>query len=193
MSNLDWFRVEWIWEKPMGTNYLNANKDPMKNHESVLVFCDGYPTYNPQMEKGKPYITTRGNVGGYIKDKTANGYVTKNNGDRYPKTVNKFGTPKEKLHPTQKPLELLEYLLKTYSNQNDLILDNCAGSGSTLVACQNTNRSFIGIEKEKDYVDIATKRIEDNQRLLNSMLIKPWQSDFGKSEGVSLVQIPIPL
>ncbi|MHC4618389.1 MAG: DNA-methyltransferase [Planctomycetota bacterium] len=173
-SNLEWFRVEWIWEKPAGTNYLNANRDPMKNHESIIVFANGYPTYNPQMRDGKPYAATSGSVGGFIRDKTVGGYTTVNNGERYPVTVNKFNLPKIKLHPTQKPLSLMSYLLKTYTAPSDLILDNAFGSGTTLVAAQNEGRRCVGIEISEDWCKTAVERLRQP-----SFFSLPTQSDNG--------------
>jgi site-specific DNA-methyltransferase (adenine-specific) len=158
-SNIKRFRVEWIWEKPMGTNYLNANRDPMKNHENIIVFSDGYPTYNPQMRNGKPYTAMSGGVGGFIRDKTVGGYTTKNKGDRYPLTVNRFNQPSDKLHPTQKPLRLLEFLTKTYTNPGDLILDNTMGSGTTLLAAQNEGRRAIGVEISEEFCRVAVDRL----------------------------------
>jgi site-specific DNA-methyltransferase (adenine-specific) len=159
ISNIDWFRVEWIWEKPMGTNYLNANRDPMKNHENIIIFSDGYPTYNPQMRNGKPYAATRGSVGGFIRDKKVGGYLTANNGERYPLTVNKYNLPSNKLHPTQKPVDLLQYLIRTYTNPDEIILDNTMGSGTTLVAAQREGRKAVGIELDETYCAIAVERL----------------------------------
>jgi site-specific DNA-methyltransferase (adenine-specific) len=159
MSNLEWFRVEWIWEKPMGTNYLNANRDPMKNHENILVFSNGYPVFNPQMREGKPYAATSGSVGGFIRDKSVGGYLTVNGGQRYPLTVNKFNQSDTKYHNTQKPVSLLQYLIRTYTNPGDLILDNTFGSGTTLVAAQNEGRRAIGIEINQEFCDIAIERL----------------------------------
>ena len=161
MSNPKWFRVEWIWEKAMGTNYLNANRDPMKIHENVIVFCDGYPTYNPQKTKGKPYRATRGAAGDFIRDKTVGGYLTKNDGLRYPTTIQKFNKDNDLIHPTQKPVALLEYIIKTYTNPGDIVLDFAMGSGTTGVAAMRTGRRFIGIEMGADYYRIAEQRIKN--------------------------------
>jgi site-specific DNA-methyltransferase (adenine-specific) len=171
MSNLDWFRVEWIWEKPMGTNYLNANRDPMKNHENILVFADGYPTYNPQMREGKPYAATSGGVGDYIRDKTVCGFLTINSGFRFPLTVNKFNQPTKKIHPTQKPVALFSYLIRTYTNPGAVILDNCAGSGTTAIAAIETGRNWFCIEKDAGYFEIAKRRI--GERLQQPFLFEP--------------------
>lgn len=158
-SNLKLFKYEWIWEKDNGTGFLNAKKMPLKIHENILVFYKKLPTYNPQMRTGfKPYKCKQGrhstNYGAYEQ-----GYITESNGERYPIDIIEFKKDSG-LHPTQKPVALLEYLIKTYTNENDLVLDNCMGSGSTGVACINTNRNFIGIELDENYFNIAKERIE---------------------------------
>ncbi|OEH66772.1 MAG: hypothetical protein BAX61_13280 [Psychrobacter sp. B29-1] len=166
VSNLKLLRYEWIWEKTQGTGHLNAKKMPMKNHENILVFYKRLPTYNPQKTKGKPYTITKGGDSSNYND---SGIVTTiNNGDRYPLTVQQFKSDKG-LHPTQKPVALLEYLIKTYTNEQDTVLDNCFGSGSTGVAAVNTNRKFIGIELDKDYFAIAEQRINEatNERAIS--------------------------
>ena len=158
-SNLKLFKYEWIWEKDNGTGFLNAKKMPLKIHENILVFYKKLPTYNPQMRTGfKPYKCKQGrhstNYGLYEQ-----GHITESNGERYPIDIIEFKKDSG-LHPTQKPVALLEYLIKTYTNEGDVVLDNCMGSGSTGVACLNTNRSFIGIEKDENYFNIAKERIE---------------------------------
>lgn len=157
VSNLKMLRYEWIWEKEQGTGHLNAKKMPLKNHENIMVFYKKPPIYNPQMREGKPYTCKSGdgssNYGAQVN------VLTVNNGERYPLTVLKFNRNKQKLHPTQKPVELLEYLIKTYTNEGELVLDNCMGSGSTGEACLRTNRNFIGIEQDDNYFDIAYNRI----------------------------------
>lgn len=159
MSNVGMFSHSWVWEKSNGGGFLNANRQPLKRHEDVLVFWERQGTYNPQKTKGKPYRCTRASAGETTFDQTVAGWVTENKGDRFPTTIIRF--PNETgLHPTQKPVPLFEYLIKTYSNPGDLVLDNCCGSGTTGVACMNTGRKFIGIEKEQAYVEIAKKRIE---------------------------------
>ena len=158
VSNLKLLKYEWIWHKQQGTGHLNSKKMPMKNHENILVFYKSLPTYNPQMEQGKPYTCKSGrgstNYGGQTS------VLTKNTGERYPKTVQMFTYDKSKLHPTQKPVALFEYLIKTYTNEGDLVLDNCIGSGTTAIACINTNRNFIGIEKDEHYFNLANERIK---------------------------------
>lgn len=168
MSNPKLFRYEWIWEKEKGTGFLNANRMPLKSHENILVFYKSLPTYNPQKEKGKPYLKNR------VSNRTTNYgkfklLSTNNNGDRYPKSILKFNNDSQNgssLHPTQKPTALLEYLIRTYTNENQTVLDNTMGSGSTCLAAKNTNRKFIGIEKEENYFDIAVKRIKNHNTLL---------------------------
>jgi len=158
-SNLNMFKYNWIWMKPQGTGHLNAKKYPLKNHEDICVFSLKPHKYNPQMTKGKPYKIKSGRPSSNYGDQVS--VVTENDGFRYPKTVIEFASDKNKLHPTQKPVALLEYLIKTYTNENDTVLDFTMGSGSTGVACNSTNRNFIGIESNKDYFDIADKRINN--------------------------------
>lgn len=158
-SNLNMFKYNWIWMKPQGTGHLNAKKYPLKNHEDICVFSLKPHKYNPQMTKGKPYKIKSGRPSSNYGDQVS--VVTENDGFRYPKTVIEFASDKNKLHPTQKPVALLEYLIKTYTNENDTVLDFTMGSGSTGVACNNTNRNFIGIESNRDYFDIADKRINN--------------------------------
>lgn len=169
-SNIKAFKYEWIWNKERGTNFLNFKYQPAKAHENILVF--GYsPTsytkkgnalsYNPIMEEGKPYTCKQGRAGDAIArdEKTrTNSVTTKNDGSRYPKSYQAFNT-ETGLHPTQKPIALMEYLIKTYTEEGELILDFTMGSGSTMVACKNTNRRAIGIELDEDYFNIANDRV----------------------------------
>lgn len=157
-SNLDWYRHEYIWEKPQGTGYLNANRAPMKNHEQVLVFSEGETNYYPQMIKGEPYRATSGAVGGFVRDKTVGGYVTINDGLRYPKTVLKFNA-ETGYHPTQKPEPLISFLIRTYSRRGDVILDPYCGSGTTALAARNTGRHYICGDSHLPYVEIARQRL----------------------------------
>ena len=165
-SNLKLLRYEWIWEKTQATGHLNAKKMPMKAHENVLIFYKKLPYYNPQKTFGhKPinkytkYIETQNNTElyGKMNKQISGGGET----DRFPRSVIVFPSDKQTsyLHPTQKPLPMVEYFIKTYSKEGDLILDNVAGSGTTAIACINTNRNYILIEKEKQYIDIINKRI----------------------------------
>ena len=156
-SNIKRFRYSWTWEKEQGVNFLMAKKQPLKVHEDVCVFSKRQTVYNPQMSEGKPYISSKGDSGevtGRVKK-----IQTKNKGTRYPRSIIQFKR-ETGLHPTQKPVALLEYLIKTYTLEGETVLDNCMGSGSTGVACVNTNRNFIGIEKDTKYFEIAKSRIE---------------------------------
>ena len=137
---------------------------PYKVHEIISVFSKKRHTYIPQMTKGKPYISGKGTSGEITNNVVKK--QTKNNGVRYPRSIQKFNTDKSKgsLHPTQKPVALLEYLIKTYTKEGEVVLDNCMGSGSTGVACINTGRRFIGIEKEENYFNIAKERIENHNK-----------------------------
>jgi site-specific DNA-methyltransferase (adenine-specific) len=160
MSNLEMFRYDLIWEKPLATGFLNANRMPLRNHESILVFYNSLPIYNPQKTEGKPYkMVRRSDSTDYGEVKNLHQETNNVDGKRFPKSVIKFSSDKEKLHPTQKPLALFEYLILTYSDKGALVLDNCMGSGTTAVACLNLNRNFIGIELEQKYIDICNKRI----------------------------------
>ncbi len=172
-SNRKMFRYEIIWEKTQKTGFYNANKMPLKGHENILVFYKSLPTYNPQK-----YTVKRKDVG-RVRNKKADrcvlyGHVEAQDwaetGQRYPHDVIHFSnwngalfgkTEKATKHPTQKPVPVLEYLIKTYTNEGDTVLDNCMGSGSTGVACVNTGRDFIGIELDDKYFQIAEKRIYD--------------------------------
>jgi len=169
MSKPDLFSHSWVWKKTKATNYVQARKKPMKYHEDIVVFAKKQHTYNPQMRKGfSPYKKAqRENYdkdGAVFKDTREPGSVSVSNGERFPSTVIEFSNPNNKsIHPTQKPVELFEYLIKTYTNEGETVLDNCMGSGTTGVACVNTNRNFIGIELDPDYFKIAEKRIADAQ------------------------------
>ena len=182
MSNIDMYRYDWIWNKKRGTDFQLANKKPLKCHENISVFYKKLPLYNPQKTFGKPYkikagirkkstsilserilnddekkdflnIKNKTNIPGAIRSETIN------TGDRYPLTI--IDIPKENkgYHPTQKPLALMEYLVKTYTNEGDTVLDFTMGSGTTGVACKNLNRNFIGIELDLNYYMIAQERI----------------------------------
>lgn len=158
-SNKKEFRYEWIWQKTMGVGFLNAKHMPLRVHESILVFYRSKPTYNPQMRTGfKPYKAVHnGKSKNYGAQHTT---VNKSDGDRYPIDILTFSHDTNKVFPTQKPVALLEYLIKTYTNEGETVLDFTMGSGSTGVACLNTGRHFIGIEKNADIFELAKKRIE---------------------------------
>ena len=167
MSNLKDLKYEWIWEKSSATGHLNAKKMPMKAHENVLVFYKNPPVYNYQKTDGHERKVSKAEH--KINCKESDVYnkgqklTTYDSTERYPRSVLKFASDKQKskFHPTQKPLALMEYFVKTYSNEGDTILDNTAGSGTTGIACINTNRNYILIEKEKEYVDIINERINN--------------------------------
>jgi site-specific DNA-methyltransferase (adenine-specific) len=163
MSNPKLFRYEWIWEKTVGSNPMVVKFQPFKKHESVLVFYRKKPTYNVQWEQGKPY-TDKVRASGLAAQGGGSGVkkAIENDGRRYPSSVQRFPNPNNKnVHPTQKPTALFEYLIRVYTNENEVILDNCLGSGTTAVAAISTGRQFIGIEREPEYVEIANKRITE--------------------------------
>jgi len=162
MSNLKLFKYEWIWQKTLATNFMLVKKQPAKKHENILVFYKKQPTYNPQMEIGKPYKDKprKRTVGIHGNAETIKKAIN-NEGTRYPSSVQLFSNGNNgNVHPTQKPVELCEYLIKTYTNEGETVLDNCMGSGTTAIACINTNRNFIGFEIDKHYCDIANERIQ---------------------------------
>lgn len=170
MSNIKNYKYDWFWRKPKGTGFLNAKKQPLRDIETISVFYKKQCVYNPQFSIGQPYTSSKV---GKIKDRkrgsTAYGdfvndpkYINNNDGFRYPKQLIEFGiVERGGVHPTQKPVELLEWLIKTYTNENETILDNCMGSGSTGVAALNINRKFIGMELDEKYFQIAENRIQD--------------------------------
>lgn len=176
LSNPKEYKYKWYWEKTAATGHLNAKKQPMRCIEEICVFYDKQPVYNPQKTQGhKP-------VNSYTKTvKTANNTVCYGetmkevsgggNTDRYPRQLLTFPSDKQtsKLHPTQKPLVLMGYLVKTYTNEGDAILDFTAGSFTTGVACQNTNRHFVGIELNEDYYNIGVQRMQENQERLDML------------------------
>ena len=169
-SKLDWFRYELVWNKNKCGSPGLAKYRPMKTHENIMIFYKNPGgTYNPQMEVGEPYSRTSKNPEGYVGKKNDHGYGLKprksfsNEGTRYPKSVVNISrdfSAQQQVHPTQKPVPLMEWLIKTYSNDGEIILDNCMGSGSTGVAAVKLKRNFIGMEFDKDYYNIAKDRIE---------------------------------
>ena len=176
-SNRKEFRYEWIVEKDCPTGFLNAHKMPLKCHENVLIFYRALPTYNPQFLQGKPYMRLHEGKNASTNYGKEDTYTTVSDGKRYPKDMLYFNFPRvhwdnsaDKFHPTQKPVALLEYLVRTYSNEGEPVLDNTMGSGSTGVACVNTGRSFIGIERDAGYFAIAEKRIADAKKEQAQML-----------------------
>ena len=191
MSNLKEWRYDWIWDKQKGFGFANANKMPMKQHEIISVFYKHLPTYNPQKHEGKPYkckgglrnavnrglmtnrvltdeektdpanIKNRSNIATFIRS------TVDNKGDRFPVSI--ISIPRDFhdiIHPTQKPVDLLRYLVLTYTNEGDTVLDNCMGSGTTAIACIKERRHFIGFELSKEYFDKAVRRIKAEQAQL---------------------------
>ena len=162
-SNLKMFKYDLIWDKKRGCDFLNANRKPLKSHENILVYYKKPPTYNKQYWYSTPYKKNNkensfsGTAYGTITDKI----TESKDGKRNPLSILSFARDGKRIHPTQKPVSLLEYLVKTYTNEGDIVLDNCMGSGSTGVACINTGRNFIGIELDKQYFEIAEKRIKE--------------------------------
>lgn len=170
-SNSSMYKYDWKWEKPSAANFLNFKFQPAKVHEDILVFGKmatsyskrGNMTYFPQMESGNPYTQKSGKQRNDFGNSTVRTpieqVITENSGLRYPRSVQRFALDRDKHHPTQKPVALLEYLIRTYTNPNETVLDNCMGSCSTGVACVNTKRNFIGIELNDNYFRIAKERI----------------------------------
>ena len=159
-SNMGMYKYNLVWEKPQGVDPFMAKKRPLNNVEDIAIFYKKQPVYNPQYEEGKPYKVER--------DKKARLYevtnvvmkptTTINDGKRLPKRILKFNQERG-FHPTQKPVALFEYLIRTYTNDNETVLDNCMGSGTTAIACINTNRNFIGFELDETYHTVANERI----------------------------------
>lgn len=166
-SNLKNYKYDLVWKKPKGTGHLNAKKMPLNDFELISLFYTNPITYNPQFSEGAPYKRLKCSKDSLNKGcygKTKESYDTISSGKRYPKRVLEYQSDSQRfgsLHPTQKPIDLLEYLIQTYSNKNELVLDFTMGSGSTGIACINTDRGFIGIEKDDSYFQIAKNRIYD--------------------------------
>ena len=179
LSNLDWFKYEWIWKKKKTTGFLLANYRPMKQTEDIVVFSPagaaaasrhgGNMTYNPQglIEKRVKKKNSAKRLGNFLHNPEHMGKGNKllheteyeQKYTNYPSEIIEFGLDKDSIHPTQKPVALMDYLIKTYSNENEVVLDNCMGSGTTGVSAVKCNRKFIGIEKDKHYFDLASDRI----------------------------------
>jgi site-specific DNA-methyltransferase (adenine-specific) len=166
-SNLAWLRYEWIWSKSRALGFLNAKKMPMRDHENVLVFYRSLPTYNPQglirletpeFKPGNPKQAGGNYRKGCYKDR----YQEFSN---YPRTLLRFPSEGNTIHPTQKPVALFEYLVRTYTNEGETVLDNCLGSGTSAIACVNSNRNFIGFELDTKYFAGANRRIEAHQTI----------------------------
>lgn len=176
-SNIKNFKYKWIWQKEQGVNPLLSKKQPLNDIEEICVFYKKQCLYNPQFTYGKPYTITRDKQDRLceINNHTFKQTTTINEGKRYPKRILQFNR-QTGLHPTQKPVPLFEYLIKTYTNEGETVLDNCAGSFTTAVACDNTNRNWICIEKEEDYCNIGLTRINDNRERLSLPLLKLYNS-----------------
>ena len=172
MSNIKDYKYDLKWQKDQGSDFMLAKKKPLKDYEDIAVFYKKQPTYNPQMREGFKEWTKKdsgNNVIGHL-DKQEKAQIKQSIGNkRYPISILKFNRIRNGLHPTQKPVELLEWLITTYTNENEVVLDNAMGSGSTGVACINTNRNFIGIEKDDKYFEIAKDRIEKAKESLFDM------------------------
>ena len=174
MSNPKLFKYSLVWEKSKSTGYLNSKKMPMRSHEDILVFYKKLPVYNPQMVDGDPYDKGKAvrPTEVYREQKKAV-HVKNETGKRFPRSVQYFKTAESEgkvYHPTQKPISLMEWLIKTYSNDGDVVLDNCIGSGTTAIACLRTNRKYIGIDIDEDYIKITNDRIAEELRLINGRL-----------------------
>ena len=168
MSNPKWFKYDWIWRKPKGTGHLNAKKMPMRDKEDILVFYKSQCTYNPQFSQGSPYKNKAGNPEKSTSMTDCYGKYTNfrndNDGRRYPKQVLEFPVVERgTVHPTQKPVALMEYLIKTYTNEGETVLDFTMGSGTTGVAAKRLNRNFVGIELDHHYFNIAKERISESK------------------------------
>ena len=173
-SNIEMLKYEWIWEKDSGTGHLNSKFAPMKKHENILVFSnkaacfvkniDDAMTYYPQMESGKPYTQKSGRPSLNYDAANCHQVITENKGERYPTSVLKFNRDKSKIHPCQKPVDLIAYLVRTYTNEGDIVLDNCCGSGTTAIAAIREKRNYICIEKDPHFYEVARKRIDNELR-----------------------------
>jgi site-specific DNA-methyltransferase (adenine-specific) len=174
-SNLKWFKYSLVWNKKIVTGFLNSKRQPLRQHEDILVFYKKQPTYNPQMHTNKLKRDFEGSI---IKPSTENYGKQKNfistvkNNISYPRSIIEqtgvVNNSKQKVkHPTQKPIALFEYLIKTYTNKDDTVLDNCVGSGTTAIACIKTNRNYLCMEKEEKYYELTLKRIEDEKKFIH--------------------------
>jgi site-specific DNA-methyltransferase (adenine-specific) len=161
MSNIGEYKYDWIWDKVKPGTFATAKYQPLRQHELISVFYKNFGAYNPQMtERDKPKTSKRYGNSDSASLKYNDG-LNRTYTQLYPKTILKYSnaTQKGKVHPTQKPVDLIEYLVKTYTNEDDTVLDNCMGSGTTGIACKNLNRKFIGIEQDPSYFEIAKGRI----------------------------------
>ena len=189
MSNINNYKYDWMWEKSKATNFLNAKKQPLRAKENISIFYSKQPTYNPQMTNGMAYNKgvrkeqSRGDVYGAFSQ-----VEVKSDGSRYPRDVLYFKTAESEgktFHKTQKPVALMEYLIKTYTNEGEMVFDFTMGSGTTGVACKNLNRDFIGIELDKDYFNIAKDRIAEvslDSSLDTKEIVKAHKQDENKHD-----------
>ena len=164
-SNFDLYRYNWVWEKSRPSNFFFAKKGPMKYHEDITVFYKKLPQYNPIMRKGEMSHDSKGGISKINITGTINKRLPNTSNWKYPSTIIKVKSTDStrNIHPTQKPVELFEYLIKTYTNENETILDNCMGSGTTAIACINTNRNYIGFELDEEYYKASLDRIEKHK------------------------------
>ena len=185
LSNKKMWRYNIVWDKVLTSGFLNANRMPLRSHEEIVVFYNKQPTYNPQKtigeknhSKGKLKANQNNNYGehGFVDNREELGNM------KHPKSIITFSKPHPSVsqHPTQKPVDLLEYLIRTYTNEGDTVLDNCMGSGSTGVACINTNRNFIGMELEEKYFKIAQERIDS--AVGSSERVSPIKAESAKED-----------
>jgi len=162
MSNVGMFRYDLKWIKTQATGFYNANRMPLRAHEDIIVFYQSLPSYNPQKTAGEPYVQKRGSASEVYQGKDLSVTVNET-GMRHPLSWRVFQRDADKTHPTQKPVALMEYLIRTYTNPGETVLDFTCGSGTTGVACVNTSRKFIGIERDPDYFAAASARIQKAQ------------------------------
>ena len=161
-SKPDWFKYEWIWEKNISTNHLNVETQPLRIHESILIFINGSSFYHPLYGRGRPYLISKG------KDTTPNyrkqrAYKQQRGSERFPTSIIRYAHDHPRLHPTQKPVSLFEYLIRTYTQEGDVVLDNTAGVMTTAVAAIRCNRHYVCIEQSKEYFDLGVKRVEQEE------------------------------
>ena len=168
MSNAKEYKYDWFWKKEAGTGFLNAKKQPLRAIENISVFYKTQSLYNPQMRKGfKPYVIKKGGETDNYRGDSVDEVITKSDGSRYPLNTLHFARDKTKYHPTGKPVALIEYLIKTYTNEGDLILDFTAGSFTTAIACMNLKRNFVGIELDEKYFEIGKNRVKEHAEKLD--------------------------
>lgn len=167
ISNINNYKYDWIWDKPKGSGFLNAKKRPLRHYETISTFSYGTPIYYPQgliegvFNNSRPALENEPTLYGKQKQHKKSKFTN------YPKDIIRYSKPHKPIHPTQKPLELLEYLVKTYTNEGEIVLDFTMGSGSTMIACLNTNRNGIGIELDGNYFNISKQRVEKKEKELN--------------------------